>query len=184
MTNYENYSNSDSNRNEWREEKISELFSYMIKSLPILESTVKRDPFILAQEFQKTIDVADNPEFRVIMGDAGKDELNNCMPTAILERRLAVVTNRLFALYEEKVVADYDKPVLFSGYFDEFIFGHSDDKDRLFAQFVEPRFLRPHLDIESKEFATANTFAIPVESIRARVYDPDTFFDQRFDRAN
>lgn len=183
MTNYENCSN-DNNSNEWREERISELFSYMVRSLPILESTVKRDPFILAQEFQKTIDIADDPDFRVIMGDAGKDELNNCMPTAILERRLAVVANRLFALSKDDIVADYDKPVLFSGYFDEFIFGHSDDKDRLFAQFVEPRFLRPHLDMESREFAMANAFAIPVESIRARVYDPDTFFDQRFDRAN
>jgi|GEM_PF-2194951 len=163
------------------EDGIEMLLSYLDTYQPTLETPDQHDPFLLAQQWQYDLDKEKSKNVRMTMGVYGRDTLNQKIPTYMISRRLAMVTNRLFALTDSdnedgRWAEGYSKPVLVSGMFDAFVFGASDNKDRLCVELIHPRFLRPRLDKQSERFASANRFAIPVEAIGARIYDPESFF--------
>lgn len=160
----------------WSDNGIDMLYEFMQSEQLALQTLNPRDPFILAQGFQQTLDATESADFREIMGVNGERTLNESAVKTLTCQRLAIITDRLFTLEaideDEFITGDYDKTVLITGLFREFQFGRTDDKDRLSVELVDPQFLRPRLDIRSELFARADRFLVPVESITARLYDP------------
>lgn len=165
---------------QWSEDGISQLYDFMQSFQPNFQTTRKNDFFILAQEYQHTIDTEQNPDFRNIMGLDGESTLNKVASQQITFRRLALITDRLFILSKfddaRIITDDYDRTALITGLFDSFAFSQLDDKDLLSVELIEPQFLRPRLDIKSETIAAADRVIVPVGSISARIYDPEELF--------
>jgi len=177
---------SDDYIKKWTEDGINQLFDFMESFQPNLQTTKTNDPFILAQQFQHTMDKERDPYFRKIMGNAGEETLNKLIPKQITYR-LSLVTDRLIVLTmrdDGLHVDDYRTNTFVTGELDEFVFEDTEkttyaEKDRLSVKLIRPEFLFPR----SSEFRSgakptisvnsASKYAIPVESVRGRLFDPE-----------
>lgn len=157
------------------EDGIAMFASYLELHRPTLLTNEKRDPFTLAQTFQADISREKGADLQLLMGSAGRQELNKIIPNNMLVHRLAILTHRLFAMIEDDEYGhaeDYNLPVLVTGLFDKFSFKEADDEKLILAELTEPVFLRPRLDRSVEEFAGTSRLLIPVGDISARLYDP------------
>lgn len=161
----------------WSDEGIDQLHDYLTAFRPTLQTVETEDIFALAQRYQHDMDREESKAIRLEMGLYGAKELNDHIPDEMADRRLAIIARRLFALTgsdddTERYMTALSQPVFVSGIFDSFVVGSSDNKDRISVELVYPKFLKPRLDRQTKRFATVDRFAIPVEALSARIYEP------------
>lgn len=182
-----------SHSEQWTQEDAYQLYKYMDSTRPTFQTRKSRDPIVLAQEFQHTIDSATDSAVRRIMGSAGEETLNQIAPNQITYRHLAIVTDRLIVLSAPtgRVIGDYATKTLVTGLFDRFAFEDAEHQDHVDSDWIAVKLTKPSfLYAESREIALElfdadkelvavaadNELTIPVAAVRGQVYDPETLF--------
>lgn len=184
--------NHDSSES-WTEQDIYQLYQYMDATQPTFQSSTSHDPFVLAQDFQHTMDGAHDPDMRKIMGEAGEEILNKLAPNQLTYRHLAIMTSRLIVLSEPdgEIIGDYATKTLVTGLFDRFAFEGVDqepyvEKDWLAVKLVKPEFLfaksrKIALELFDADkdligVESGSRLTIPVQAVQGQVYNPERLF--------